>query len=924
MIALILALSLQEVDSLIRRLGDDSPEARREAYADLAAKGAAVEADLRKHVDDEDPEIRLRVRELIDAIEAEPLAESLIAQGLREKWVRANLGIVAALSRGEFERVLESTRGAVEKWRWTLPSAPLRGYDAGVLINHIVARIDRQPLDPERFQRLAPVLDGASFAIGTGNGASGDWLPNLDILRIESLMTSARERAYRLSSSPLDGYASPQLHARILREHATWSRAVRFEECLRAGKSPELLPELLEWDRQGVKRWLVAELMGLWRTDPKLSIPCLRRMFDDPDGGESRVDALHSLVQLRDPGAAERVRALLTTDNSWHRENALLAAATIWLEGVDAEVLKSLHSTDDDERMAACFAAGRLGIEEARDQLVWIFGNDDDIDCAHAAMDALALLGTDDLSVEEILNFKPEAHRRGSRLNLQSPEDAAILMDLRPSFEGFLRHVDSDGWDYIHDWYVFTSTPEERDMLDRKLLSREHPNLKGIMWAYAFGDPERLNRLMPSLLESDDAELVRTALHYAEDTGFRMPNETIARLLDSPDGYVATSAIEYALDHAMDVPTSTIVAQFEACPTRMTLNELGRRKHAPAGVDLVRLVEKDPSLSLEAARALGGIGIESCRADVDRWLESDDPERVAVAIEAIGVSGDPDLTPCIEALTGDPRPEVRGAAVVALTRMRPDVEILRRSAKDSDPDVRKRVAEALSIVEDAEAFLLLLDADSFEPHWRVSSIAREWLWSGRLTRTQVEPYLRRSLRLSSDLTYTATQIYLDEGVPVDADVLLDHDDPFCIALRLDSGDEGALSEGVAKLHELYQAEFDGWGVATPLVSMNALLDSTSYQRVKSVRVRRDDPSPVATVVREAGLACERADFPSIRWPEDRDELSGREVLVRLTDDPRHQVVPLLREGTLELLPWPDAIRFWRDEHLRRARARRHH
>lgn len=33
------------------------------------------------------------------------------------------------------------------------------------------------------------------------------------------------------------------------------------------------------------------------------------------------------------------------------------------------------------------------------------------------------------------------------------------------------------------------------------------------------------------------------------------------------------------------------------------------------------------------------------------------------------------------------------------------------------------------------------------------------------------------------------------------------------------------------------------------------------------------------------------------------------------------LAPLLRDGALELISWRDAMRFWRDEHLRRVRGR---
>lgn len=561
MAPLLLALALQDVESLIRRLGDESPDAREKAYADLAARGASIDPELRKFADHEDDEIRMRVRALIDTIETNALAESLIADGLSRKWAEANPSLIAALHRGEFERLFRETRGVVDDWSSVAPTAPLRGHDAGVVLNYIVGRLEGGPHDTDEFHEMALLLDKASDSIGNeGGGATGEYVANLDILRFELLMSKARKRALKLLG---DGYAwaaSPQLYARLLRSREFWPLAdSTFKRCLRTGSAPELLPELLEMSRERRYVGLAAELMGHWRTDPARSIPRLRELCDDPEG-VAREPALRSLIQLRDPEAEVRLRNFLKQEDS--RETALVEAGRLGLDDLAGEVMKSLDVEDDDERAAACFAAGRLGIAGAKDRILEIFRIDKAGGCVRASLDALFLCGEDDIDFEEILGAKARLGSSRFRLHDDVPETAIIRAGRRPPLDRFLELLSSEQANdlaEIIEWYPLEATAAERDRLDRDLVSKTYPESGWVWSAYAYGDPERLKRLMPSLLESESIEDARDALYYADEVGFEVPRDTVAEFLESSNWLLRGSAWRYALAHGQPAPPSVIL-----------------------------------------------------------------------------------------------------------------------------------------------------------------------------------------------------------------------------------------------------------------------------------------------------------------------------------------------------------------------------
>lgn len=69
MIALALALAVQDVGDLVRRLGDESVDVRSTAEAALRERGRAVVPELRKAaVEHPDPEVRGRAEALVRSI----------------------------------------------------------------------------------------------------------------------------------------------------------------------------------------------------------------------------------------------------------------------------------------------------------------------------------------------------------------------------------------------------------------------------------------------------------------------------------------------------------------------------------------------------------------------------------------------------------------------------------------------------------------------------------------------------------------------------------------------------------------------------------------------------------------------------------------------------------------------------------------
>lgn len=922
--ALLLLLALQDVDDLIRKLGDDSVDVREEAQENLFKLGTSIEKELREHADSKDAEVCARVAWLLRAV-------GLRKAGLSDRWIKSNPELVRRLLDGspdDFGTVIRETRGISpgEERDFVSPGAPLHGSEAAALLNYILDRIASEPPDDATLRRLSCTIAYACVWLGEGGGARGDLASGFDLVRLLTILPDDPDgRVQDAIRDALGLSREAAINASVLKAKIRWESVPigALHESLKSKRTPELLPELLilTEDPRYFLREMAADLMGEWRTDPEKSIPALRELLEDPEGAVTAA-SLRSLIALGDKEVKGRVGGFLKSRSPKVRAAALGGAVHFRLKETDAAVLDALESEDGEEKEAACRAAGGLAVESAAARLKEIVREDRSDELAGIAMSVLPLTGADVSSNDLLATYVDRKNPRGYSGRQIGP--AMILTGRPPSLEPL-----SDLWSKgtklnspLALVYAAVEADEEtRDAMDAIFTKTFVDDSSWILGFYARADPERLRRDVFEMLKSDNPKILKEALYHAGMGFVAVPEEMVARIVDHADPWASTQAASYAAERNY----GNLASDIRGLLKRLRRSEvghsifvdsavraLGRLKCEAALEDLVVLGD-DPEFddTETLAEAIGAIGSEPCRTDVDRWLSSNDGRQLQLAIGVLGYSTNAKDLERVEERLSDSRDQVRAAAVLAWARASKAAsnETLRRFADDPSRKVKEAVAKAMEIRSeiDPETLVKLTDL-----RWSTQRLASKQFLSGKLTREQVEPALRRALGNPGPLQDLAARVYLDEGWPDG----IDSDD---VLMLLDRGDDEAFLDGLKVLPRIYDP-WRGESAAATFAALNAFTDKRAYGKLKGTRVKRGQgPSEIA---KAAGLKFADERKLAIEWPEGRDELSAVDYLITLTGDARLRVAPIMKDGELTFVDWNDAIQFWRAEHVRRARERR--
>ena len=189
-------------------------------------------------------------------------------------------------------------------------------------------------------------------------------------------------------------------------------------------------------------------------------------------------------------------------------------------------------------------------------------------------------------------------------------------------------------------------------------------------------------------------------------------DRTLVRLLGEPG--VRSEVVEALVCHGAGV-IDLLVEQIEADDLeikRAAINALGRLGYKQATSALVKVLQTEPELRVEAALALARIGDESA---LDPLLEmigvSDSAVRQAV-VGALNSIGSAKMPLRIKALLQDERPLVReSAARIAGYFGYPDcADLLVQCSQDEDERVRRAVVEHLPYLEDQRVLQILANS----------------------------------------------------------------------------------------------------------------------------------------------------------------------------------------------------------------------
>ena len=156
---------------------------------------------------------------------------------------------------------------------------------------------------------------------------------------------------------------------------------------------------------------------------------------------------------------------------------------------------------------------------------------------------------------------------------------------------------------------------------------------------------------------------------------------------------------------------------------------MGQRRSRRALLRLQEQFDRDPGTRAQALRAIGRIGdsaaarrLIACYREHERWV------RLGI-IDALGAITAPVAEPFLARLLNDPRPDVRGRAVVAIGQYASDgaVNRLVHSTRDADARVRLAALESLSAFAGRPAAVESFERLCLDPVPAIAALARRCL-----------------------------------------------------------------------------------------------------------------------------------------------------------------------------------------------------
>ena len=159
---------------------------------------------------------------------------------------------------------------------------------------------------------------------------------------------------------------------------------------------------------------------------------------------------------------------------------------------------------------------------------------------------------------------------------------------------------------------------------------------------------------------------------------------------------------------------------------------MGQRRSRRALLRLQEQFDRDPGTRAQALRAIGRIGdsaaarrLIACYREHERWV------RLGI-IDALGAITAPVAEPFLARLLNDPRPDVRGRAVVAIGQYATDGAVSRLAHATLDTDARVRLAalESLSAFTGRPVAVESFERLCLDPVPAIAALARRCLRKG--------------------------------------------------------------------------------------------------------------------------------------------------------------------------------------------------
>lgn len=654
--ALVLALLLQDDPAaLVEQLRSDSIEERDEAARKLKALGKAAEKELRKAVDDRDPEVAHTAKYLLRFIEYQDLLPAAIR--------KAFPGAADRLARGDDH---EATTLLFEAARIQSLSAD----DLQVLAPLAVRGVKT---DAERLG----VLDLLStWKLTAGMIPILEWFSSPN----DNVRNATVETLARLQPKGMLDPLRAKLRSETPSVRVCAAAALAKLGLAEAGRD---LLALLD-DREAEVRFAAMRALGMLRV--KESVAPLRTLLAHADPAV-RVEAIAALEFFGDPAP---ILPLLRDPETDVRVAAIGAVAGFGAQSAIPDLRAALGDPEDDVVEAAIDALVALDAKEAGADLMRLLPRE-------SAIQALGELRAAEAgpAILKLLDSESASTRRTAVRTLGSiqhlPAIGKIARMLKEDPDEDVRYEAEDA---LGSFRGKEALPAFRALL-------EDPNATVRIAALgALADISGVDsaKMVLELLRDPELEVRRTALSVLDDLGYREAVPEIVKLFDDPD--LGADAIRTASRLGAAVPAKYL--DHERAEVRAAaVQALAQPEHLPKLA--ARLADPDPSVRIQAIEAMRTLRAKEHAPAIAKLLADADAEVQARALSTLTELRAPEALPALRKLLKDEDADRRRSAVQQLAKYAEGVPSLVEALGDASLEVRHEAIRALTDLRAAEA-----------------------------------------------------------------------------------------------------------------------------------------------------------------------------------------------------------------------------
>ena len=438
-----------------------------------------------------------------------------------------------------------------------------------------------------------------------------------------------------------------------------------------------------------------------------------------------RKAAIHGLAKRSAP---EAIQALLQSVRDDHRNLSVLNSALQVLSMVDVETMPTLveflKDNDPDLRMQAALALGEQRDTAAVPDLIQAL-KDENINVRFHAIEALGKLN--DVESAEPLAVIAEsedfflAFPALDALKAIGDESVAPRLLNLLSVPG-LREAAAETLGELGDETVVAPLAEALNATEISALSIASALTRLCeRFDEEYGEGDYIADLSRQSIQPSGIQHLLSALNEVEPTELRplaivigwlrgpAVDRTLVRLLGEPS--VRTEVLEALTRHGEGV-IALLIARLDSEDfeiKRAAVSVLGRLGYRQATSALMRVLETDPLLRVEAAQALARIGDESALDSLLNLIgDADGAVRQAV-VGALNSIGSARMQQLIKPLLRDERPLVRESAarIAGYFGYENCADLLLECCDDEDERVRQAAVEHLPYLEDDRVISVL-------------------------------------------------------------------------------------------------------------------------------------------------------------------------------------------------------------------------